>query len=74
MTINVEDLIRCLGNTYENILEVGVLPYRTKPTGAPGSSNLSLEMTREGVFLSFKRTGRILKSITLRLQNEPIKN
>lgn len=74
MTVNVESLIRCLGKTYENILETGILPYRTKPTGAPGSPNLGLEMAREGIFLSFKRTGRILKSITLRLQHDPIKN
>lgn len=74
MTVNVESLIRCLGKTYENILEAGILPYRTKPIGAPRSPNLGLEMAREGIFLSFKRTGRVLKSITLRLQHDPIKN
>lgn len=50
MTVNVEDLIRSLGQTYEYMLEAGILPYRTKPTGAPGSPNLGLEMAREGVF------------------------
>lgn len=74
MTVNVENLIHYLGETYENILEAGILPYRTKPTGAPGSPNLGLEMAKEGIFLSFKRTGRILKSITLRLQHNPVKN
>jgi len=69
MTVNVETLIRKVGQTYENILEAGILPYRKKPTGAPGSPNLNLEMAREGIFLSFKRTGKILKSITLRLQH-----
>ena len=74
MTVNVENLIRCLGGTYENILEKGGFLYRTKPTGAPGSPNLDLEMAREGIFLSFRRTGKVLKSITLRLQNKKIKN
>ncbi|WP_241575809.1 DUF6392 family protein [Rosenbergiella nectarea] len=74
MTVNIETLIRNVGKTYENILEAGILPYRKKPTGAPGSPNLSLEMAREGIFLSFKRTGKILKSITLRLQHQPIIN
>ncbi|WP_420877701.1 DUF6392 family protein, partial [Rosenbergiella nectarea] len=40
MTVNVETLIRKVGQTYENILEAGILPYRKKPTGAPGSPNL----------------------------------
>ncbi|WP_420832792.1 DUF6392 family protein, partial [Rosenbergiella nectarea] len=39
MTVNIETLIRNVGKTYENILEAGILPYRKKPTGAPGSPN-----------------------------------
>lgn len=74
MTVNVESLIRNLGGTYEHIHEERILPYSTKPTGAPGSPNLCLGIAREGIFLSFKRTGRILKSVTLRLQHEQFKN
>lgn len=74
MTVNIELLIFSLGRSYEEIFEAGLILYQTTPTGAPGSPNLSLEMAREGVFLSFKRDGKILKSITLKLQHDPVKN
>jgi hypothetical protein len=74
MTINVENLIRSLGRSYGEIFDAGLLPYKTKPTGAQGSTNLSLEMAKEGIFLSFERSGQVLKGITLRLHHEPIEN
>ncbi|MCE9903425.1 hypothetical protein M988_1759 [Hafnia paralvei ATCC 29927] len=74
MTVNVEALIRSIGKGYQEIFYSGLIPYKTKPKGASGSPNLSLEMAKEGIFLSFKREGQILKGITLKIQHEPVKN
>lgn len=74
MTVNVEALIRNLGNKYQDIFDNGLIPYKTEPRGAQGSPKLSLDMAKEGVFLSFKRDGRILKEITLSIQNDQVKN
>ncbi|MGV3345356.1 DUF6392 family protein [Enterobacteriaceae bacterium LUAb1] len=74
MTIHVETLIRSLGKTYPDLVRMGLITYQTKPQGAPGSPVISLDMAKEGVFLSFSREGQILKEITLRIQNPKVKN
>ncbi len=53
MTINVEALINSLGKSYQEIFNKGLIPYKTKPTGFPGDSDISLDMVKEGIFLSF---------------------
>lgn len=73
MTVNVEALINSLGKEYQEILDAGLITYKTVPKGAPGSPKLSLDMAKEGLFLSFKRDGKILKEITLNIQNEQVK-
>ncbi|NHB90997.1 DUF6392 family protein [Photorhabdus cinerea] len=67
MTINVEALINSLGKSYQEIFDEGLIPYKTKPTGFPGDSDISLDMVKEGVFLSFLRENKILTEITLTL-------
>ncbi|MBS9438234.1 pyocin immunity protein [Photorhabdus noenieputensis] len=69
MTINVEALINRLGKTYQEIFNEGLIPYKTKPSGFSGCEVVSLDMVREGAFLSFYRKDRKLKEITLTLIN-----
>jgi len=69
MTVNVEKLINNLGNTYQEIFDAGLIPYKTKPTGYPGDPDLTLSMMNEGIYLAFKREGLTFYSIELFLQN-----
>ena len=71
MTIDVEALIYSLGKSYQYMLDKDLIPYKSPPKGSSGTPTLPLEMAQEGIFLSFWREGRILKSVTLRIQNEP---
>ncbi|MGV3345561.1 DUF6392 family protein [Enterobacteriaceae bacterium LUAb1] len=72
MTVNINTLIDCLGKSYQELIESELLVYKSPPKGASGSPILSLDMGREGIFLSFWREGRILKSITLTIQDDDI--
>ncbi|SQI44069.1 Uncharacterised protein [Leminorella richardii] len=74
MTVNVEALIRSLGKSYHEIMEARLIPYQTEPKGFSGSPNLSIDMKKEGVFLSFKREGRVLQGIELIIIYEKVKN
>ncbi|MFD3246236.1 DUF6392 family protein [Rahnella aquatilis] len=67
MSINVEALIRSLGKTYQEIYGAGLIHYKTKPSGSSGSSFVSLDMQKEGVYLAFKREGKYLLSVTVTL-------
>lgn len=70
MTVNIEGLINSLGKPYEEILDAGLIPYKTKPTGYPGDPELTLSMMKEGVYLAFKREAKILFSVELFLKND----
>lgn len=74
MTVNIEALIRSLGKSYSEIIDAGLIYYKTKPTGFSGTPEIGLDMTKEGIYLSFKRDGRILQSIEISIQNEKVKN
>lgn len=74
MSVNIEALIDCLGMTYQEIFDAGLIPYKTKPTGFSGNSSISLDMAEEGVYLSFKRDGLIFQEMTLRIQYNRVKN
>lgn len=74
MTVNVEALIHSLGKSYNDLLDAELIPYRTPPTGFSGDPDLSLDMAKEGLFLSFKRNGRVLQAIVLTIQNERVKD
>lgn len=70
MTINVNALIEGLGKSYKELIDSELIIYKSPPKGASGSPVLSLDMSKEGVFLSFWREGRILKSLTLTIQDD----
>lgn len=65
MTVNVEALINSLGRSYQEIFDEGLIPYKTKPTGYPGDPDITLDMIKEGMYLAFKREGKILFAIEL---------
>ncbi|MBJ7220583.1 MULTISPECIES: DUF6392 family protein [unclassified Brenneria] len=69
MTVNVEALIDSLGKTHQEIFDAGLISYKTKPTGFSGSSSISLDMAKEGIYLSFNRNDRVLNEITLIISN-----
>lgn len=73
MTINIKALMRCLGETYHEIIDQNIIPYKTKPSGEHGDPELNLDMVKEGVFLSFKRDGMIFQEMTLRIQRDGMK-
>ncbi|PLR31803.1 DUF6392 family protein [Chimaeribacter arupi] len=70
MTININALINGIGKTYQELFDQGLIPYKTKPTGYPGDPDMSLDMAKEGVHLTFKRDGRHLWSVILILQHD----
>jgi hypothetical protein len=74
MTVNVEALIHSLGQSYNDLLDTGLITYRTPPTGFSGASDISLDMALEGVYLSFRREGRILQDVILNIQRPEISN
>ena len=74
MTISVEALIRSIGKSYQEIFDAGLIPYKTKPTGYPGDPDISLDMAKEGVHLTFKRDDRKLWSVILTIQNHDVKH
>lgn len=74
MTVNVEALIRSLGKSYKDLVDSGLITYKSDPKGASGSPTISLDMAKEGVFLAFKRDGRLLKEITLSIQHDNLRD
>ncbi|EME8860182.1 DUF6392 family protein [Enterobacter mori] len=54
MTANVEVLIRSLGKGYQAVFDAGIIPYKTRPQGTQSDEFLSIDMKKEGIFLSFK--------------------
>ncbi|MEI7411772.1 DUF6392 family protein [Pectobacterium aroidearum] len=74
MSVNVEALIDCLGKTYQEIFNAGLIPYKKKPTGFSGDPDISLDMIKEGIYLSFSRVDKVLNEITLRIQCKKISN
>lgn len=69
MNVSVEMLIKQLGKSYQEIYELGLIPYQSKPYGSVSDDEASLDMKREGIFLSFiNNNEKILKAVTLRLK------
>ena len=73
MTVNVNELIDSLGCSYSEIIDRGLIAYKSPPTASSGDPDLSLDMAKEGLFLSFKREGRVLQAIVLSIQNDKVK-
>lgn len=74
MTINIDVLINNLGCTYQELIDQNLIAYKRPPTGSTGDPDLSLNMAKEGVFLSFKRDGLIFQAIVIKIQNEKSRN
>jgi hypothetical protein len=53
MTVNIEKLIKQIGKAYQDIYNQGLIPYKTKPKCAVSDYNATLDLKREGIFLSF---------------------
>ncbi|MCT8349812.1 DUF6392 family protein [Photorhabdus temperata] len=70
MAVNIEALINCLGKSYQEIFDKGLIPYKTKPTGYPGDPDITLNMAKEGMHLAFKRDGKILFAVELFLLDQ----
>ncbi|PHM29428.1 DUF6392 family protein [Xenorhabdus innexi] len=70
MTVNIKALVNSLGKSYQEIVNIGIIEYKTKPSGFAGSDVITLDMIKEGVFLAFHRNETLLKEITLTLLDE----
>ncbi|MDF2414505.1 DUF6392 family protein [Aeromonas sp. 1HA1] len=70
MTVDVKALINSLGMTYEAMMEAELIPYKTKPKGDSGDPEITLNMAKEGIFLSFDRSSRKLIEVDLELFKE----
>lgn len=74
MTLIIDSLINSLGKSYKTLYAEGLITYKTPPTGYPGDPDLTLEIAKEGVHLTFKRDGGYLWAIGLRIQHEKVKD
>ncbi|SCM53812.1 DUF6392 family protein [Hafnia alvei] len=72
MIVNIEALTHSLGQSYNDLLNTGLITYKTPPTGFSGASNISLDMSLEGIYLSFRREGRVLQDVILSIQRPEI--
>lgn len=71
MNIDVEGLVKKLGCPYQEIYDDGLIPYKKKPYGSVSDDVASLEMKREGIFLSFfNNPEKNLREVTLTLEDE----
>lgn len=70
MTVNVNELINSLGKSYKELTDNELITYKSPPTDSSGDPDLSMDMAKEGIFLSFKRNCRVLQAIVLTIQNE----
>ncbi|UPK81515.1 DUF6392 family protein [Proteus vulgaris] len=74
MSVNIEALVWRLGDTYNELYDDGLIPYKTKPEGNSGDNSLKLRMSKEYVFLAFKNPSKKLSQITLTLIPDNMKN
>lgn len=70
MTVNIEALIYSLEKPYQAICDAGIITYKTPLKGIQTDSFLTLDMKKEGVFLSFDNdSNKTLRSIELEIIN-----
>ncbi|HBY0097145.1 TPA: hypothetical protein MIN48_26445 [Klebsiella pneumoniae] len=71
MIIDVEKLVKQLGNPYHEIYSHGLIPYKTKPVGPLDVDTASLYMKREELYLSFENDkDKVFNEITLTLEDD----
>ncbi|MEI9533240.1 DUF6392 family protein [Moellerella wisconsensis] len=74
MSVNIEALVQRLGDTYDELYNDGLIPYKTKPQGNSGDDDLSLRMTKEYIFLSFDNPSKRLSQVTMTLIPDNVRN
>ncbi|UPK81516.1 DUF6392 family protein [Proteus vulgaris] len=74
MSVNIEALVRRLGDTYDELYDDGLIPYKTKPQGNSGDDVLILRMSKEYVFLAFENPSKKLAQMSLTLIPDDMKN
>ncbi|ROP61783.1 hypothetical protein EDF81_0257 [Enterobacter sp. BIGb0383] len=71
MKINVETLVKKLGEPYQDIHESSLIPYKSKPHGDSDDSTARLDMKRQGIYLAFTNDNeKLLREVTLTLGDE----
>ena len=71
MNIDVEKLVKQLGKSYQEILEKGLIPQKTKHYGPIDEYEAEFDMKREGILLVFTNNSeKNLTEITLRLEDK----
>lgn len=74
MSVNIEALVLRLGDTYDELYNDGLIPYKTKPQGNSGDDVLILRMSKEYVFLAFENPSKKLAQMSLTLIPDDMKN
>jgi hypothetical protein len=65
MSVDIGALVNRLGDTYDDIYDDGLIPYKSVPDGDFDDDVVTLDMKKEYVFLAFEHPSKILKSITI---------
>ncbi|MTC59690.1 hypothetical protein GKR50_06635 [Providencia rustigianii] len=74
MSVNIEALVQRLGDTYEELYNDGLIPYKTKPQGNSGDDVVTLDMKKESVFLSFDNPSKTLREVTITVIPDDMRN
>ncbi|MER5079804.1 DUF6392 family protein [Providencia stuartii] len=74
MTVNIEALVQRLGDTYDELYNDGLIPYKTKPQGNSGDNVVTLDMKKEYVFLSFDNPSKKLREVTMTVIPDDMRN
>ncbi|SPY76298.1 Uncharacterised protein [Providencia rustigianii] len=74
MSVNIEALVQRLGDTYDELYNDGLIPYKTKPQGNSGDDVVTLDMKKESVFLSFDNPSKTLREVTITVIPDDMRN
>ncbi|VEB63339.1 Uncharacterised protein [Providencia rustigianii] len=74
MNVNIEALVQRLGDTYDELYNDGLIPYKTKPQGNSGDDVVTLDMKKESVFLSFDNPSKTLREVTITVIPDDMRN
>lgn len=79
MTVKIEALIQSLGKPWQTIYNAGIITYKSPPKGTKTDPVLTLDMKKEGIFLSFdnneeKSLGEISLELTAANQGDIFPN
>ncbi|WP_413496092.1 DUF6392 family protein [Morganella psychrotolerans] len=74
MSVNIQALVQRLGDTYDELYNDGLIPYKTKPQGNSGNDVVTLDMKKEYVFLAFDNPSKKLREITITVIPDDMRN